>query len=445
MFTQEQANTAIAKCDAKIDFFEDLIARIVNTIDEIEMARHDNVLWDFGDNWTLADNVKDGWDATETACEGLGYVREVCERQLTRERNKAEKLEAYGTRLELEATPAEVTATNSVDIEDEEETERDFDETQIDFIDDEDRLNYLSALEPVKAEFKAALRGIYLDTAGYSDEEILPAVDWAQLMAPMYVTDHSTTAYRKNADGTFTEDAAAYKRLRDVEEKMFKFGNPELDDAQADTKVTTNSVDIDDDEEPATEKSPDQIADELTAKLVEKTSGATQNVHTRLQGDRGYRSLILSNLTVKPDWYYGRGYDFINRCEVMARYDTPAQVEEVIARIGAVASFKDTEFQFPHVAELTAPDYHEKRWAVDFEIYHADSDLTEEELRTCTDKLSDAMTANGNRAHVELEDCLISVWGDNGGDNLTVQKIVREMLKRGCWQEYPEDDEYAAE
>ena len=177
----------------------------------------------------------------------------------------------------------------------------------------------------------------------------------------------------------------------------------------------------------------------MTAKLVEKTSGATQNVHTRLQGDRGYRSLILSNLTVKPDWYYGRGYDFINRCEVMARYDTPAQVEEVIARIGAVASFKDTEFQFPHVAELTATDYHEKRWAVDFEIYHADSDLTEEELRTCTDKLSDAMTANGNRAHVELEDCLISVWGDNGGDNLTVQKIVREMLKRGCWQEYPED------
>ena len=357
MFTQEQANTAIAKCDAKIDFFEELIARIVNTIDEIEMARHDNVLWDFGDNRTLADNVKDGRDATETACEGLGYLREVCERQLTRERNKADKLEAYLTRLEGEATPAKAT-TNTADIEDDEEAERDFDETQIDFIDDEDRLNYLSALEPVKAEFKAALRGIYLDTAGYSDEEILPAVDWAQLMAPLYVTDHSTTAYRKNADGTFTEDADAYNRIREIEKKMFNFGNPELDEAQADTKVTTNSVDIDDDEEPATEKSPDQIADELTAKPVEKTSGATQNVHTRLQGDRGYRSLILSNLTVKPNRYDGRGYDFINRCEVMACYDTPAQVEKVIARIGAVTSFKDTEFQFPHVAELTAPDYY---------------------------------------------------------------------------------------
>ena len=74
-----------------------------------------------------------------------------------------------------------------------------------------------------------------MDTAGYSDEEILPAVDWAEMMAPMYVTDHSTTAYRKNADGTFTEDAAAYERLREVELKMFKFGHPELDEAQADT------------------------------------------------------------------------------------------------------------------------------------------------------------------------------------------------------------------
>ena len=151
MFTQEQANTAIAKCDAKVDFFEELIARIVNTIDEIESARHDNVLWKFGKDWTLADNVKDGWDATETACEGLGYLREVCEQQLNREVNKADKLNTYLTRLEGQASPATVTAKNSVDIDD---SNRDFDETQIDFTDDEDRLNYLSALEPVQSRIR---------------------------------------------------------------------------------------------------------------------------------------------------------------------------------------------------------------------------------------------------------------------------------------------------
>lgn len=43
-------------------------------------------------------------------------------------------------------------------------------------------------------------------------------------------------AYRKNADGTFTEDADAYKRIREVELKMFKFGNPELEDTQADAE-----------------------------------------------------------------------------------------------------------------------------------------------------------------------------------------------------------------
>ncbi len=443
MMTKEHAKAKLAAADAKIDFFEGLTARIERMIDEIEMARHDNLLFDFGEDWTLADNVADGWDASETACEGLGYLREVCEQQLNREVNKSETLFDYLTRLEGQAKPVTVTA-NSVDIDTEDE--RDFDETQIDFVDAEDRLNYLSALEPFKAEFKAALRGIYLDTDGYWDEEIVPAVDWAQLMAPMYVTDHSTTAYRKNADGTFTEDAAAYKRLREVELKMFRFGNPELDDAQADSdKVTaTNSADIDD-AEPATEKSPDQIADELTAILQTKTIGATWHVHTRLQGDCGYRSLILNKLKVKADWYTGKGYDFYHH-EVLAHYDTAEQVAKVIGRIGAVATFKENEFNFPHVAELTATNYREKQWAVDFDIYHEDSDLTEEELRDYTDALSDAMTANGNCAHVELETCLITVWGDSGGDNTTVNKIVDEMLKRGCWNECPDvDDEDTAE
>ena len=240
-------------------------------------------------------------------------------------------LGSYLTRFESQASPVEVAATSTADID--ADAERDFDETRINpqsYFDDEDRLNYLSTLKPFKAEYVAALHGIYLDTAGYCEEEILPAVDWAEMMAPMYVTDHSTTAYRKNADGTFTEDAAAYERLREVESKMFRFSHPELDNVQAD-------------------------ADELK------------------------------------------------------------------------------------------PDYDEKRWAVDFDIYHADSDLTDAQLQDFTNRLHEAMTANGNRASVELEDCVIGIYGDNGGDNDSVDKIITAMQRRGCWVEYPEDDEDTAE
>lgn len=223
-----------------------------------------------------------------------------------------------------------------------------------------------------------------------------------------------------------------------------------LESEATQAKVTaTNTVGIEDEDtentSPESEKSPDKIVDELNAKLMEKTCGATWHVHTRLQGDRGYRSMRLSNLTVEVDWYEGLGYNFIHRCEVVAHYDTAAQVETVIARIGAIVFFKDTVFNFPHVAELTATNYDEKRWAVDFDVYHTDSGLNEEELRNYTDRLSDALTANGNRAHVELEDCVISIWGDDGGDNDTAKKIIDEMCMRGCWLEESGVDEDTAE
>lgn len=73
MMTQEHARTAMAKCTAKIDFFEELTARIDRMIDEIEMARHDNVLWQFGEDWTPVDKIDEFWDATETARSNDGH------------------------------------------------------------------------------------------------------------------------------------------------------------------------------------------------------------------------------------------------------------------------------------------------------------------------------------------------------------------------------------
>lgn len=188
-------------------------------------------------------------------------------------------------------------------------------------------------------------------------------------------------------------------------------------------------------------KSDIEIAEELTAFLLKVTPWHAGFMDLTLQ-DGSTAVASPRTATIEPDWHGNGRFAFVTPWnEVFARYDTASQVRTVIYRIKHAVEDKRDKFKYPTVAELTATDYHEKRWAVDFEIYHADSDLTEEELRTCTDKLSDAMTANGNRAHVELEDSLITIYGDNGGDNLTVQKIVREMCKRDCWVEYPEEED----
>ena len=320
MFTREQAKAKLHAVETKIERLEETAARLRNTIDEVDETRFDATEFQnlFGRKHSKLDDKF--WWKLEDALDSLYEGKAICDKQIKLERNKVEVLGSYLTRFESQASPVEVT----------DDANRDFDETRIDFPDGEARLNYLSELKPFKAEFVAALHGIYLDTAGYCEEEILPAVDWAELMAPLYVTDHSTTAYRKNADGTFTEDAAAYESLREVELKMFKFSHPELYNVQAD-------------------------ADELK------------------------------------------------------------------------------------------PDYDEKRWAVDFDIYHADSDLTDAQLQDFTNRLHEAMTANGNRASVELEDCVIGIFGDDGGDNDSDDKIIAEMQSRGCWVEYPEDDEDTAE
>lgn len=399
MMTQEHANTAMAKCTAKIDFFEELTARIDRMIDEIEMARHDNVLWQFGEDWTPVDKIDEFWDATETAREGLGTLRWLCDDQLTRERNKAKVLEAYVTRLDGEAIPTEVTATDTD-------------------IDGEDGAHCFDCGKYV-ADVHDMDLGMWVQPAherGTVNEESGAHTDryYAE-----FVCRECCDKHYHQCD----ECGESYHESRCTQDESGNWICENCRDAQADNAQADNAQ-----------------ADELTAILQTKTCGATWHVHTRLQGDRGYRSLILNKLTVKPDWYTGKGYNFYQQ-EVLAHYDTAEQVAKVIGRIRAVATFKETEFNFPHVAELTATDYDEKLWAVDFDIYHEDSDLTEEELRDYTDRLSDAMTANGNRAHVELETCLISVYGDDGGENLTVGKIVTEMCKRGCWVEYPDHDE----
>ena len=179
-------------------------------------------------------------------------------------------------------------------------------------------------------------------------------------------------------------------------------------------------------------------ANKLTAKLRDVTETASYQDVTCQDG-----ATILAHFKGAKVTVDGGGCDILTAWDrLLGHYDTPAQVTAVINRIKACIDGNVGSFTFPTVEELKdKPAYDEKHWAVDFDIYHADSDLTDAELQTYTGLLRTAMTANGNRACVELEDSVITVYGDADGDNDTVDKIVDEMTDSGCWGEYPEDNE----
>ena len=419
MMTQEQAKAKLNKVEAQIGEYTNAIAKLTETADLLE-----EICNDFDSDTAahepdrhVASRISFYPQHVTDGAEHLRKMTEWYERRIEFEKRKLHRLRDF-----LDSNPGTVTA-NSADI------------------DDEDGAHCFECGKYV-ADAHDMESGMWVQPSHESGTVNEESFEYNDRYYSEFVCRECYDKHYHQCD----KCADSYHELRCTQDTNGNFICENCRDTQtdADKPAATNSVDIDD-EDTATEKSSDEIADELTAKLQQKICPATWHVHTRLQGDRGYRSLILSKLTVEHDWYDGHGYNFIIRREVLAHYDTAAQVEEVIGRIGAVATFKETEFNFPHVAELTATEYREKLWAVDFDICHEDSDLTEEELRDYTDALSDAMTANGNRAHVELETCVITIYGDSGGDNLTVDKIVAELETRGCYVGWPEDYEDAAE
>lgn len=100
----------------------------------------------------------------------------------------------------------------------------DFVEDAIETLDNDMKDEVREQFAPYKAEFNAAIAGIYLDDLSSGDSEsgeIIPAADLLQKVIPLALTDFSSTAYRKNPDGTFSRDKAAFKRLEQVEIEMF--------------------------------------------------------------------------------------------------------------------------------------------------------------------------------------------------------------------------------
>lgn len=79
--------------------------------------------------------------------------------------------------------------------------------------------------------------------------------------------------------------------------------------------------------------------------------------------------------------------------------------------------------------------YWSLKWDLDFDVYHAYSKLTDAELEKYTNELREALTANDTYCCVTLEDNIISIFGDTGGDNTYAEKILLEMCNHGCWIE----------
>lgn len=65
-------------------------------------------------------------------------------------------------------------------------------------------------------------------------------------------------------------------------------------------------------------------------------------------------------------------------------------------------------------------------------VYIANSNLTDAEIDSYFADIRDALTKDGNLCGVDLQDNLISIEGNIGGDMNRFLDIVREMYTRDC-------------
>ena len=75
------------------------------------------------------------------------------------------------------------------------------------------------------------------------------------------------------------------------------------------------------------------------------------------------------------------------------------------------------------------------QWAIDLDIYHADSTMTEEQLVDYTRELQAALSANGNQGVADYEESVIAIFGDANGDNKRLLELLNDCYRYGCWVE----------
>lgn len=194
-------------------------------------------------------------------------------------------------------------------------------------------------------------------------------------------------------------------------------------------------------EMPARKLSDLKIADLLTDRLYKVTNNGIFNggnyMDLTLQNGKKTAGNVRTAI-VEINWH-GNGFVFITPWnEVYARYDTADEVAHVIELIGTAVKRGDTEFTYP--ANEPPTEYDSQKRAIDLDVYHVDSNLTDDELADYTSMLREALTANGNKGTVTCEDNFIAVIGNDGGDNKRLAELLNEMSERGCEVEVVDDE-----
>ncbi|MBR4382286.1 MAG: hypothetical protein IKP64_01885, partial [Selenomonadaceae bacterium] len=82
-----------------------------------------------------------------------------------------------------------------------------------------------------------------------------------------------------------------------------------------------------------------------------------------------------------------------------------------------------------HVENESEDDF--ELYPIDVAIYHGGDILTEDELEDYAAQFREAITANGNFGTVEIGESYLSVWGNTGGDNKTIWKLIGDLCWRG--------------
>lgn len=97
----------------------------------------------------------------------------------------------------------------------------------------------------------------------------------------------------------------------------------------------------------------------------------------------------------------------------------------------------------PHAENESEDDF--ELYPIDIAIYHGGDILTDDELEDYAAQFRKAITANGNFGTVEIGESYLSVYGNTGGDNKTIWKLIGDLCWRGdcCLEAF--DAEYPHE
>ena len=119
----------------------------------------------------------------------------------------------------------------------------------------------------------------------------------------------------------------------------------------------------------------------------------------------------------------------------LARYRKIESVNNAVDKFAIAIANHDEEFTFPaEVADTHAETESEEdfeTYPIDIAIYFGDSKLTEIEIEEYAIQFRLAIGEDGNFGKAGIVESYLSVYGDTGGDNKTIWKLIGDLCWRG--------------